>query len=47
MVPDLEPTTEELVNRLKPDVIVAAATLEAVAMRKATSTIHNRVLRTG
>jgi putative ABC transport system substrate-binding protein len=39
MVPDLEPTTEELVNRLKPDVIVAAATLEAVAMCKATSTI--------
>src|ERR1700733_10985427 len=39
MVPDLEPTTEELANRVKPDVIVAAATLEAVAMRKATSTI--------
>jgi putative ABC transport system substrate-binding protein len=39
MLPDLKPATEDLVNRVKPDVIVAAATLEAVAVRQATSTI--------
>jgi putative ABC transport system substrate-binding protein len=39
MLPDLRTATEDLVNRVKPDVIVPAATLEAVAVRKATSTI--------
>jgi putative ABC transport system substrate-binding protein len=39
MLPDLEAATENLVNRVKPDMIVPAATLEAVAVRKATSTI--------
>lgn len=39
MVPDLGTATEDLVNRLKPDVIVPAATLEAVAVHKATLTI--------
>jgi putative tryptophan/tyrosine transport system substrate-binding protein len=39
MLPDLRTATEDLVNRVKPDLIVPAATLEAVAVRKATSTI--------
>jgi putative ABC transport system substrate-binding protein len=39
MVPDLEPAVAELVSGFKPHVILAIATLEAVALRKATSTI--------
>jgi putative ABC transport system substrate-binding protein len=39
MVRDLDPTVAELVNGVKPGVILAIATLEAVALRKATSTI--------
>lgn len=37
--PDRVPSIEEMVALLKPDVIAAPATLEAVAARKATSTI--------
>jgi putative ABC transport system substrate-binding protein len=37
--PDPVPVLEELVTRIRPDVIVASATWEAVAIRKATSSI--------
>ena len=37
--PDRVPTIEEMVALIKPDIIAAPATLEAVAARKATSTI--------
>ncbi len=39
MFADRVPTMEEMVALVKPDIIVAPATLEAVAARKATSTI--------
>jgi putative ABC transport system substrate-binding protein len=37
--PDRVPTIEEIIALLKPDILVAGATLDAVAARKATSTI--------
>jgi len=39
VTPDRVPTVEEMVALVKPDIIVAPATLEAVAARKATSAI--------
>ena len=39
ILPDRVPTIEEMVALVKPEIIVAPATLEAVAARKATSTI--------
>jgi putative ABC transport system substrate-binding protein len=39
ILPDRVPSIEEMVALVKPDIIAAPATLEAVAARKATSTI--------
>lgn len=42
LFPDPVAELDEVVNRLKPDVIVAPVTWEAVSIRKATSTIPMR-----